>query len=124
MTKTSSNKWCYEGVILKRSDGFCNVREAAQILGISIATFNRWRKIYPNFPRKRMFSKRTILYSIDELNAWLDRPAIEGGISHKMGRRFLRRGTCTFSSSGTAIYGVSLIHNQLGLDALVDCFKN
>ncbi len=78
MTKTSSNKWCYEGVILKRSDGFCNVREAAQILGISIATFNRWRKIYPNFPRKRMFSKRTILYSIDELNAWLDRPAIEG----------------------------------------------
>ena len=46
------------------------------------------------------------------------------GISHKMGRRFLRRGTCTFSSSGTAIYGVSLIHNQLGLDALVDCFKN
>ena len=46
------------------------------------------------------------------------------GISHKMGRRFLRRGTRTFSSSGTAIYGVSLIHNQLGLDALVDCFKN
>ena len=46
------------------------------------------------------------------------------GISHKMGRRFLRRGTCTFSSSGTAIYGVCLIHNQLGLDALVDCFKN
>ena len=49
---------------------------------------------------------------------------VAGGISHKMGRRFLRRGTCTFSSSGTAIYGVSLIHNQLGLDALVDCFKN
>ena len=48
----------------------------------------------------------------------------ECGISHKMGRRVLRRGTCTFSSSGTAIYGVSLIHNQLGLDALVDCFKN
>ena len=48
----------------------------------------------------------------------------KAGISHKMGRRFLRRGTCTFSSSGTAIYGVSLIHNQLGLDALVDCFKN
>ena len=48
----------------------------------------------------------------------------DAGISHKMGRRFLRRGTCTFSSSGTAIYGVSLIHNQLGLDALVDCFKN
>ena len=49
---------------------------------------------------------------------------VSSGISHKMGRRFLRRGTCTFSSSGTAIYGVSLIHNQLGLDALVDCFKN
>ena len=78
MTKTYSKKWSYEGIELKRSDGFCNVREAAQILGISIATFNRWRTVYPNFPRKRAFSKRTILYSIDELNAWLDRPAIEG----------------------------------------------
>ena len=44
------------------------------------------------------------------------------GISHKMGRRFLRRGTRIFLSSGTTIYGISLIHNQLGLDALVDCF--
>ena len=55
---------------------------------------------------------------------WYWRRLANPGISHKMGRRFLRRGTCTFSSSGTAIYGVSLIHNQLGLDALVDCFKN
>ena len=70
---------------------------------------------------------KTLIFCLINQDRFLDRSPLDrlgNGISHKMGRRFLRRGTCTFSSSGTAIYGVSLIHNQLGLDALVDCFKN
>ena len=90
------------------------VSSVARSYGIAPAMLFKWRSL----------EKQGALEAVQTGQNTVSAARYEDGISHKMGRRFLRRGTCTFSSSGTAIYGVSLIHNQLGLDALVDCFKN
>lgn len=104
--------------------------ESEIVLGMVCAT-GAWRSVEIKLSEAKAAGRIRLFLGVLEEDPEYDQFVLEDslltstdGISHKMGRRFLRRGTCTFSSSGTAIYGVSLIHNQLGLDALVDCFKN
>ena len=62
------------GVQLSRSDGFCTTQEAAALFGIHKSTFHQWRRKHPNFPLARQYSKRMVLFVVDELLEWFDSP--------------------------------------------------
>ena len=62
------------GVQLSRSDGFCTTQEAAALFGIHKSTFQQWRRKHSNFPRARHYSKRMVLFSVDELLDWFHFP--------------------------------------------------
>jgi len=47
-------------------------KDAAELLGIGLATFWRWAKERPNFPRPRKLSARCTVFDRDELLAWRD----------------------------------------------------
>lgn len=56
-------------VPLKRS---LRPAQAAQKLGISLPTLNRWARTKPNFPKKRKLSERVSVYDDAELDQYRD----------------------------------------------------
>ena len=47
-------------------------KQAAQLLGIGIATFWRWAKERSDFPKARNLSARCTVFDVGELIAWRD----------------------------------------------------
>jgi prophage regulatory protein len=47
-------------------------KQAAELLGIGLATFWRWAKERPDFPASRKLSPRCTVFDRDELLAWRD----------------------------------------------------
>jgi len=45
-------------------------KQAAELLGIGLATFWRWAKERPDFPKPRKLSARCTVFDRDELLAW------------------------------------------------------
>lgn len=52
-------------------------RQAAEMLGISPATFWRWVKSTQNFPKPRRLGSRCTVFDADELLAWRDAHVVE-----------------------------------------------
>lgn len=51
---------------------YVRVADAAEILGVSVATLWRWTRIDPRFPRKRQLSPRVTVWNAEELRAWAE----------------------------------------------------
>lgn len=47
-------------------------KQAAGFLGVGLATFWRWAKERPDFPKLRRLSARATVVDADELKAWRD----------------------------------------------------
>ena len=65
------------GIQLSRYDGMCTIREAAALFGIHHTTFRRWMKMNDHFPKPRRYSKRTVLFVVSELLAWIEAPRVD-----------------------------------------------
>jgi predicted DNA-binding transcriptional regulator AlpA len=59
------------GRILKSFKSY-RPKHGAELLGIGIATFWRWAKERPDFPKARKLSPRCTIFDGEELLAWRD----------------------------------------------------
>lgn len=62
-------------VVEKRIEGkkWLNRKEAAKHLGIGASTLDRWRKIFPDFPKPVEVSETKVLFNKDELDEWMEK---------------------------------------------------